>query len=162
MPSARNRRRRGSAILHSPEDRLVHSGPGRPGGAGGSRPRARRRPPVLPSPWFPQLLGAQVNGVYQNSPSFHSPYTGDKSFIFDHSFKQQLTHVYGLYLGSQITPSLQAYGDFEMFRGSGISNGIGLGGFSNADVIRAGPANLGQEPFLPASMPDTSSPYRMP
>ena len=35
-----------------------------------------------------------------------------------------------------------------MFRGSGISNGIGLGGYTNADVIRAGPANLGQEPYL--------------
>jgi hypothetical protein len=99
-------------------------------------------------PWFPQLLGAQVDAVYQNSPSFHSPYTGDKSFIFDHSFKQRLTHVYGLYVGSQITPSLQAYADFEMFRGSGISNGLGLGGYTNADVIRAGPANLGQEPYL--------------
>jgi hypothetical protein len=99
-------------------------------------------------PWFPQLLGAQVDAIYQNAPGFHSPYTGEKSFIFDHTFKQQLTHVYGVYFGSQITSSLQAYADFEMFRGSGISGGYGLGGYTNADVIRAGPADLGQTPYL--------------
>jgi hypothetical protein len=98
--------------------------------------------------WLPQLLGAQVNAVYQNAPYFHSPYSGQNSFVFDHSFKQQLTDVYGLYLGSQITNSLQAYADFEMFRGSGISGGYGLGGYTNADVIRAGPADLGQSPYL--------------
>jgi len=98
--------------------------------------------------WLPQLLGAQVDAIYQNAPSFHSPYTGEKSFIFDHTFKEELTHVYGLYLGSQITKSLQLYADFEMFRGSGISGGYGLGGYTNADVIRAGPADLGQSPYL--------------
>jgi hypothetical protein len=102
---------------------------------------------TLPA-WLPQLLGAQIDAIYQNAPAFHSPYVGDKSFIFDHSFKQQLTHVYGLYFGSQITSSLQAYADFEMFRGSGISSGYGLGGYTNADVIRAGPADLGQSPYL--------------
>ena len=98
--------------------------------------------------WLPQLLGAQVNANYQNVPGFHSPYTGDKSFVFNHTFSDELTHVYGLYLGSQITPFLQAYADFEMFRGSGVSGGYGLGGYTNADVIRAGPAGLGQTPYV--------------
>jgi len=98
--------------------------------------------------WLPQILGAQATFIYQNAPSFHSPYSGEKSFIFDHSFKQQMTQTYGLYLGSQVTKSLQLYADFEMFRGSGISDGLGLGGYSNGDVIRAGPANLGPDPYL--------------
>ena len=98
--------------------------------------------------WLPQILGAQATFVYQNAPSFHSPYSGEKSFIFDHSFKQQMTQTYGLYLGSQVTKSLQLYADFEMFRGSGISAGLGLGGYSNGDVIRAGTADLGQGPYL--------------
>jgi len=98
--------------------------------------------------WTPQFLGAQINGVYQNAPGFRSPYEGEKSFILDHSFKQQLTQIYGVYLGSQITPYFQAYADFEMFRGAGISGGLGLGGYANADVIRAGPANLGQDPYV--------------
>ncbi|MGD0656414.1 MAG: hypothetical protein ABSA16_18940, partial [Thermoguttaceae bacterium] len=98
--------------------------------------------------WMPQVLGAQATFIYQNAPGFHSPYSGEKSFIFDHSFKQQMTQTYGLYFGSQVTKSLQLYADFEMFRGSGISSGLGLGGYTNADVIRAGPANLGQDPYL--------------
>ena len=98
--------------------------------------------------WLPQLLGMQFNAVYQNTPGFRSPYTGPNSLVFDHSFKQQVTDTYGVYLGSQITRSLQAYMDVEMFRGAGLSGGYGLGAYTNADVIRAGPANLGQGPYL--------------
>ena len=98
--------------------------------------------------WLPQLLGMQFTTNYQNTPGFHSPYEGEKSFTFDHSVKQQMTRTYGLYLGSQVTKSLQLYADFEMFQGSGLSNGLGLGAYTNADVIRAGPANLGQGPYL--------------
>ena len=98
--------------------------------------------------WLPQLLGMQLNAVYQNTPGFRSPYAGQNSLVFDHSFKQQVTDVYGVYLGSQITKSLQAYMDVEMFRGAGLSGGYGLGAYTNADVIRAGPANLGQGPYL--------------
>jgi hypothetical protein len=104
--------------------------------------------PATRPPWLPQLLGLQMNAVYQNVPSFHSPYTGQDSFTFDHSFKEEVTDTYGLYLGSQITQSLQAYMDVEMFRGSGLSGGYGLGAYTNADVIRAGPADLGQSPYL--------------
>jgi hypothetical protein len=35
-----------------------------------------------------------------------------------------------------------------MFRGNGISHGLGLGGYVNGDLIRAGPAKLGQDPYL--------------
>jgi len=98
--------------------------------------------------WLPQLLGMQFNTVYQNTPGFRSPYAGQNSLVFDHSFKQEVTDTYGVYLGSQITKSLQLYGDVEMFRGAGLSKGLGLGAYTNADVIRAGPANLGQGPYL--------------
>ena len=98
--------------------------------------------------WLPQFLGAQFTTMYQNAPGFRSPYGGEKSFIFDHSVKQQMTRTYGVYLGSQVTKSLQIYADFEMFQGAGLSGGLGLGGYTNADVIRAGPANLGSGPYL--------------
>ena len=97
--------------------------------------------------WLPQFLGAQINANFQNVPGFHSPYSGANSFIFNHSFSDELTHTYGLYLGSQITSNLQLYLDIEMFRGSGVSGGYGLGGYTNADVIRAGPGGLGQNPY---------------
>ena len=101
----------------------------------------------LPS-WAPKLLGAQFNGIYQNMPAFHSPYQGEKSLRFDQGFGREFTHTYGIYFGSQLTRWLQAYLDLEMFRGKGISEGLGLGGYVNGDVIRAGPANLGQNPYL--------------
>ena len=98
--------------------------------------------------WLPQVLGLQFTGNYQNTPGFHSPYTGQNSFVFDHSFKQEVTDTYGVYLGSQITRSLQAYMDLEMLRGEGLSAGYGLGAYTNADVIRSGPADLGHGPYL--------------
>jgi high affinity Mn2+ porin len=98
--------------------------------------------------WAPKLLGAQFTGIYQNMPAFHSPYQGEKSLRFDRHLGHQFTHSYGIYFGSQVTRSLQAYLDIEMFRGSGISNGLGLGGYVNGDVIRAGPTNLGQGPYI--------------
>ena len=98
--------------------------------------------------WLPQLLGAQFTAIYQNAPGFHSPYTGQDSFVFDHSFKQEATQTYGIYLGSQVTKSFQLYADFEMFRGAGPSKGLGLGGYVNGDVIRAGSADLGSSPYL--------------
>jgi len=101
----------------------------------------------LPS-WAPKLLGAQATGIYQYMPTFNSPYQGDKSLTYDNGRGRQSTHTYGVYFGSQVTQYLQAYLDVEMFRGDGISEGLGLGGYVNGDVIRAGPANLGEDPYL--------------
>jgi high affinity Mn2+ porin len=98
--------------------------------------------------WIPKLLGIQATGIYQYMPTFHSPYEGEKSLTYDNGLGRQLTQTYGIYFGSQLTRSLQAYLDVEMFVGNGISNGLGLGGYTNGDVIRAGPADLGQGPFL--------------
>ena len=98
--------------------------------------------------WIPKLLGAQATGIYQYMPGFTSPYEGAKSLTYDNGLGRQLTHTYGVYFGSQLTHSIQAFLDLEMFRGNGISNGFGLGGYANGDVIRAGPANLGEDPYL--------------
>jgi hypothetical protein len=101
----------------------------------------------LPS-WAPKLLGAQATGIYQYMPTFNNPYEGSKSLTYDSGLGRQLTQTYGVYFGSQLTDYLQAYLDVEMFRGKGISEGLGLGGYTNGDVIRAGPANLGEDPYL--------------
>ncbi len=98
--------------------------------------------------WIPKILGLQFTGIYQNMPAFHNPYQGANSLRFDHGLGQQFTHSYGIYFGSQVTRWLQAYLDVEMFQGSGISNGLGLGGYVNGDLIRAGSANLGHGPYI--------------
>jgi hypothetical protein len=101
----------------------------------------------LPS-WTPKLLGMQFTGIYQNMPAFHSSYEGDNSLRFDDHLGHQFSHTYGVYFGSQLTHWLQIYLDAEMFRGNGISNGIGLGGYVNGDVIRAGAVVLGHHPYV--------------
>ncbi len=101
----------------------------------------------LPS-WFPKILGMQFNGVYQNMPAFHSPYQGQNSLTSSNGEGHAFSHTYGVYLGSQLMPTLQAYMDFEMFRGNGISDGNGLAGYVNGDVIRAGSANLPKDPYV--------------
>jgi hypothetical protein len=101
----------------------------------------------IPS-WFPKLLGLQLfNGVYQYAPHFSSPYEGQNSFSSQRHGKD-LTQTYGVYLGSQLAPTLQAYFDGEAFVGNGVSSGLGLGGYVNGDVIRAGSSDLPKTPYV--------------
>ena len=102
---------------------------------------------LLPG-WMPQLLGLKFNGVYQNVPSFNSPYQGQNSFTTFDSKGHDFSQTYGVYIGSQLAPSLQSYLDVEFFRGNGISDGVGLGGYVNGDVIRAGSSDVTQLPYI--------------
>lgn len=104
---------------------------------------------TAPEPdWAPKLLGMQFNGVYQNVPAFTSPYQGQNSFRTTDGKGSDFTQMYGMYLGSQLASTLQAYLDLEWFRGHGISDGVGLGGYVNGDVIRAGSSNLPKDPYV--------------
>ena len=100
-------------------------------------------PESLPG-WIPKLLGMQFNAIYQDVPGFHSPYQGANSFVASHDS----TQTYGLYLGSQLSPTLQLYMDAEWFRGNGVSNNIGLAGYVNGDAIRAGSSNQPKTPYV--------------
>ena len=105
-------------------------------------------PESLPG-WFPKVLGMQFNGVYQNVPAFRSLYAGQNSFRATGGQDwNDSTQTYGLYLGSQLTPELQIYLDTELFRGNGVSDGVGLAGFVNGDAIRAGTSNLAKTPYV--------------
>jgi len=101
-----------------------------------------------PPGWFPKLLGAQADYIYQNMPPFHSPYEGANSLTFANGLGRQVTQTYGAYFGSQLARGLQAYADFECFLGDGISKGVGLAGYVNGDVIRAGSSNLPKTPYM--------------
>ncbi len=92
-----------------------------------------------------QLLGLQYNGVYQTALPFKRPYSGPNSFG---NKDTDYTQTGGLYLGIPLTPCLQFYVDTEIFKGDGLSNGTGLGGFVNGDVVRAGSSNLPKVPYV--------------
>jgi len=103
---------------------------------------------LVDMPWFPKLLSAEFTGIYQAMPDFRSPYEGANSFRTDDGLGHNITQVYGIYLGSQVFSRLQAYLDVEMARGSGVSKGVGLGGYVNGIVIKTGTVDLGKGPYL--------------
>ena len=96
--------------------------------------------------WVPRVLGAQATIIDQGVLPFHSPYRDANSFKANGD--NQISQTYGLYLGSQLTTRLQFYFDVEMFQGDGISNGTGLGGLTNGDVIRQGAVQLAKVPYV--------------
>ena len=96
--------------------------------------------------WVPRVLGAQATIIDQGVLPFHSPYRDANSFKANGD--NQISQTYGLYLGSQLTTRLQFYFDVEMFKGEGISNGTGLGGLTDGDVIRSGSAQLAKAPYV--------------
>jgi hypothetical protein len=98
--------------------------------------------------WFPKVLGLEFNGVSQNMPAFRSPYQGPNSLSFKDGEGWDVTSTYGAYFGAQLAPRLQAYLDIGLFQGYGVSNGVGLGGYMNGDVVRAGSSNLPKIPYV--------------
>jgi hypothetical protein len=96
--------------------------------------------------WFPRVLGAQATVIDQGVLPFRSPYRDANSFKANGD--DQISHTYGLYLGSQLTTRLQFYFDLEMFKGAAISNATGVGGLTNGDVIRQGAIQLAKSPYV--------------
>jgi len=106
------------------------------------------------APWF---VAGQTNIIFQAHPSFHSPYQGTNSFHGAGEYKTSLLGT--LFLGYQLgrgvrgaTPMWsQRYNtdfiaDFESSGGRGLSQALGLAGFTNLDVVRN--PNLGSKPYV--------------
>ncbi len=102
---------------------------------------------TLPA-WVPEVLGAQASYLLQGALPFHSPYSGPNSFSDVAGNREDLTQVYGVYMGSQLAPGLQLYIDSEMFKGDGLSKGTGLAGYVNGDVLRSGSNGLPNDPYV--------------
>ncbi|GAB2569768.1 carbohydrate porin [Dyella jejuensis] len=125
-------------------------------------PRLSRGPVLLllvALPWLshaddaplfvPQWLGAQYTFVDQHQSRVRSPYSGPLSL--DPRGSTARSHTFGAYFGIQLPVHLQFYLDVEMFKGEGVSQGTGLGGLSNGDIIRSGVASLGKGPYVARS-----------
>src|ERR1700756_3234816 len=106
------------------------------------------------APWF---AAGQTNIIFQAHPSFHSPYEGTNSFHGAGEYKTSLLGT--LYLGYQLgrgvrgeTPTWSnRYNtdfilDIESSGGRGLSEALGLAGFTNLDVVRN--PNLGSTPYV--------------
>lgn len=96
----------------------------------------------------PYFIAGQANIIFQAHGPFHSPYDGPNSLQSRGEYKTSLVGT--LFLGLQLHRNLRyatdAIVDFESAGGRGISQALGLAGFTNLDVVRN--PNLGSKPYL--------------
>ena len=89
-------------------------------------------------------LSGQANAILQAQPGFHDPYDGDNSLRSDkHAALSVVGTIYG---GLEITPTTAIVIAGESAGGGGLSDALGLGGFTNLDVVRN--PSLGATPYL--------------
>jgi high affinity Mn2+ porin len=93
-------------------------------------------------PWW---LSAQGNAILQAQPGFHSPRPeGEHSFTTeDHS---RISFVVTAYGGYELTPNTSIIVAGESAGGGGLSNALGIAGFTNLDVVRN--PTLGPTPYV--------------
>jgi high affinity Mn2+ porin len=97
------------------------------------------------APWW---ISGQANIIFQAHPGFHSPYQGPNSF---HNAGEYKTSMLGtVFTGYQPHRNLRYNTDFlvdfESAGGRGLSQALGLAGFTNLDVVRN--PNLSSVPYL--------------
>lgn len=94
------------------------------------------------------LIGGQANIIFQAHAPFHSPYGGTNSLASRGEYKTSMIGT--IFLGYQINPSKRFATDailnVESAGGRGISQALGLAGFTNLDVVRN--PTLGSTPYL--------------
>lgn len=104
---------------------------------------------VLPHPdntrWY---IGGQFNTVFQWHPSFGAKYSGTNSLHT--KAESEDSRVYTLYTGLQLTGTTEVLLDMESTSGRGISDALGLAGFTNLDVVRN--PDLGAKPYIARAM----------
>jgi high affinity Mn2+ porin len=93
------------------------------------------------------LLAGQANIIFQGHPGFHSPYEGTNSLLARGEYKVSMVGT--LFLGLQLHHNLRyntdAIYNLESSGGRGVSEALGLAGFTNLDVVRN--PNLGSVPY---------------
>ncbi|MFZ3210911.1 MAG: carbohydrate porin [Terriglobales bacterium] len=89
-----------------------------------------------------------MNFVFQAHPPFHAAYSGDNSLSAN--YEKATSRVLTLFTGVQVNQNTDLLFDIESSGGRGISNALGLAGFTNLDVVR-NPA-LGSVPYLARAM----------
>jgi high affinity Mn2+ porin len=94
------------------------------------------------------FISGQANIIFQAHGPFHSPYEGENSLLSRGEYKTSLVGT--LFLGLQANRNPRYATDFilnlESASGRGISEALGLAGFTNLDVVRN--PNLGSTPYV--------------
>jgi hypothetical protein len=139
-----------SVVANAQEQELVDGRPGHP-----AKPPEAAVPTDYGAPtMFPHsetsrfYLAGQANIILQADGPFHSPYEGANSFIGRGEYKTSLVGT--LFLGAQLRQDPRSETDalfnLESVGGRGLSEALGLAGFTNLDVVRN--PNLGSVPYM--------------
>jgi hypothetical protein len=89
-------------------------------------------------------LSGQVNIIGQAQPGFHSRYEGPHSFRTDD--RGRISFVATVYGGIEVTPTTAIVVAGESAGGGGLSDALGIAGFTNLDVVRN--PTLGATPYV--------------
>jgi high affinity Mn2+ porin len=94
--------------------------------------------------WDRFWVSMQANFIRQQHAAFPAQYSGANSFLSES--EHATSRVETLYTGFQITNRLEILCDLESAGGAGLSQALGIAGFTNVDVVR-NPA-LGEDPYI--------------
>lgn len=92
----------------------------------------------------PFWISGQANVIAQWHPRFYAKYSGPNSF--EHASEQAVSRVLTMYLGYQLDETTETMVHVEETGWSGLSQALGLGGFTNEDVVRN--PQLTAEPYI--------------
>ena len=93
-------------------------------------------------------LSGQVNLISQSHGRFTSPYQGDNSLRPEP--EQALSRIWTIYTGVRLPGHTELLFDVESAGGGGLSDALGLAGFTNLDVVRN--PTLGSAPYVARAM----------
>jgi high affinity Mn2+ porin len=98
--------------------------------------------------WNRFWVSGQANFIRQQHGDFPAEYSGPNSLkpYAEHATSRLLT----LYTGFQITKNVEILADVESAGGGGLSNALGVAGFTNMDVVRN--PTLGTAPYMARTM----------
>jgi len=99
-------------------------------------------------------LAGQVNLISQTHGRFTSPYEGDNSLRPNP--EQALSRLWTIYTGVTLPGRTELLFDIESAGGRGLSDALGLAGFTNLDVVRN--PTLGSAPYIARAMVHTTIP----
>jgi hypothetical protein len=93
-------------------------------------------------------LSGQVNLISQSHGRFTSRYQGDNSLRPDP--EQALSRLWTIYTGVKLPGRTELLFDVESAGGRGLSDALGMAGFTNLDVVRN--PTLGSAPYIARAM----------
>jgi high affinity Mn2+ porin len=99
---------------------------------------------VFPHPEGRFWISGQMNFIFQAHGDFPALYSGPNSL--HNTGEHALSRVFTLYTGVIVHPGTELLVDVESTQGRGISDALGLGGFTNVDVVRN--PDLGAKPYI--------------